>query len=107
MTIIPEDTNIIPDDGDFAVAIPEFTLDEVLCGFVIEPVVGWLVEGHPDSGQIIPLTQCGDDNVISPGDVYAIQHPDGSFRFPDGERCGEDDLLDCFKKRCGQIRNDG
>ena len=50
-----------------------------------------------DSGRMVPVTDYDNE---PPDDVYAIRQPDGSFRFPDGERCdNESALLARFRKR--------
>ena len=92
-------------DG-FAMAVPIFNPDGT-CGLDLKPIVAWQIEGaHTDTGQLVPVTEYEDDR-IEPDAVYAIQRPDGSFRFPDGERCdSEDDLLASFRKRCRESEED-
>jgi hypothetical protein len=94
-------TTTIPADDDFNVARPIFNHDGVY-GVEIMPVVAWPVEGRADSGRIIPVAFDGnvEEEIIGEDGVYAVQHPDGSFHFPDGERCAsEDELLASFRKR--------
>jgi hypothetical protein len=98
-------TTTIPEDDDFMLVRPGFG-PHGINGLEFIPVVAWRIDGPADSGQLIPLTEYEDDE-IEPGEVYAIQHPNGDFVFPDGERCTDDDVLEAFKKRCGQIRNNG
>ena len=64
------------------------------------PVIAWHVErAGSGRGWIIPVMD-DDDDEIEPGEVYALQHPDGSFRFPDGERCdSEGALLESLLRR--------
>ena len=83
----------------FAVSTPIFDRNGI-CGLDLMPVVAWQIEGsHANTGQLIPVTK---RDAVEPDDVYAIQRPDDSFRFPDGERCdSEDAVLASFRKRCG------
>jgi hypothetical protein len=63
------------------------------------PVVAWRIDGPADSGRNVPLTEY-EDYDVEPGDIYALQHPNGSFHFADGERCtSETELLASFRKR--------
>lgn len=82
------------DTDNCTVALPEFTLDDRICGFSIIPVDGWGIEGSIDHGRIIPIF---DD--CEPDGLYAIGYPDGSYRFPDGERCSLDELFEAFRRR--------
>jgi hypothetical protein len=87
-----------PAGHGIVIAVPHYDDDEVCCGFVLEPVVAWLWEDH-DGCPDVPLIQCDENTVMTPDDVYAVQHLDGSFFFPDGERCSEGDLIEAFRRR--------
>ncbi len=91
----------VPAYPGFAVAAPIFDRNGI-CGLDLMPVVAWQIEGaHARTSQLVPVTKREDD-AVERADVYAIQCPDGSFRFPDGERCdSEDDVLASFQKRRG------
>ena len=66
-------------------------------GMSLEPVTGWRVDGNGQSGRMVPVTDYDNE---PPDDAYAIRQPDGTFRFPDGERCdNESALLARFRKR--------
>ena len=62
------------------------------------PVIAWCIEGpNIDDDRIIPVTEDTEIEL----DVYALQYPDGSFHFPDGEHVtGDDALLASFRRRC-------
>jgi hypothetical protein len=71
-------------------------------GMSLEPVIAWRVDRNADSGRIVPVTDYDDE---PPDDIYAIRHPDGSFHFPDGERCdNESALFARFRKRLEDLR---
>ncbi len=90
----------VPAYDGFAMALPIFDPDGT-CGLDLKPIVAWQIEGsHADTGQLVPVTELEDDR-FEPDDVYAIRGPDGSFRFPDGERCdSEEAVIASFRKRC-------
>lgn len=90
-------TTTIPADDGFGVAVPCFD-HTGLCGFTVDKVTAWRIAGPVDSGQLIPVSE--DDDDLGPDDLFAVEHPDGSFRFSDGERCDTPaDLLASFRRR--------
>ena len=91
-------TAAVPADDGFYVILPRFGPNNInMLDFV--PVIAWCIEGpNIDDDRIIPVTE---DTEIEPDDVYALQYPDGSFHFPDGEHVtGDDALLASFRRRC-------
>jgi hypothetical protein len=93
----------IPEDGEFYVVRPLYDSSGV-GGFECLPVIGWRIEGNPDTDQLNPVIE---DDELEPDELYALCHPDGSYRFPDGERCRSDDELVASFKRRRLSRRDG
>ena len=93
-------TTTVPatDDEDIYAVFPMYGADGVT-GFSCEPMIGWRVDGDPDSGRLIPVMEDGEDE-FGPDEIYALLYPDGTCRFPDGERCSKDALMKVFRKRC-------
>src|SRR4029077_16506846 len=93
----------IPVEPGFVVVVPLFDNDGI-AGLAEHPVAAWRIEA--DSGQRVPIVD--HDEVEDEIDVeeeiekgrYALQHPDGSYHFADGERCdNEDAVVESFEKR--------
>ena len=75
-----------------------------IAGLAEHRVAAWRIEA--DSGQRVPIIDHGEveeeidvEEEIAEG-RYALQHPDGSYHLPDGERCdNEDAVVESFEKR--------
>ena len=93
----------IPAETGFVVVIPLFDNDGI-AGLAEHPVAAWRIEA--DSGRRLPIIDHGEveeeidvEEEIAEG-RYALQHPDGSYHLPDGERCdNEDAVVESFEKR--------
>jgi len=93
----------IPAEPGFVVVVPLFDKDGI-AGLAEHPVAAWRIEA--DSGQRVPIIDHGEveeeidvEEEIAEG-RYALQHPDGSYHLPDGERCdNEDAVVESFEKR--------
>jgi hypothetical protein len=93
----------IPAEPGFVVVIPLFD-NSGIAGLAEHPVAAWRIEA--DSGQRVPIIDHGEveeeidvEEEIAEG-RYALQHPDGSYHLPDGERCdNEDAVVEGFEKR--------
>jgi hypothetical protein len=95
-------STIVPADPGFGVVLPCYSTDS---GFslVVTAIVAWRIDGPAATGKLIPVTESGIDGGaedFEPDDLYAIQHPDGHYRFADGERCDSAEaLLESFQRR--------
>ena len=90
-------TTTIPAYDGFGVAVPCFD-HTGLCGFTVDKVTAWRIAGPVELRQLIPVSE--DDDDLGWHDLRGVEHPDGSFRFSDGERCDTPaDLLASFRRR--------
>jgi hypothetical protein len=93
----------IPAETGFVVVIPLFDNDGI-AGLAEHPVAAWRIEA--DSGRRLPIIDHGEveeeidvEEEIAEG-RYALQHPDGSYHFADGERCdNEDAVIESLERR--------
>ena len=60
-------------------------------------LVDWTVAD--DDGRRLPILDDGGGETGAWGSDYAIQGPDGGWRFTDGETCDNENLLAAFKRR--------
>ncbi len=93
----------IPAEPGFVMIIPLFD-DDGITGLAEHPVAAWRIEAG--SGRRIRIIDHGEveeeidvEEEIAEG-RYALQHPDGSYHLPDGERCdNKDAVVESFEKR--------